>query len=162
MATYFDTGRAGLRAALSRHALALRAATLGLALLAAALAWLALREANPVAAGDQPQYYNGLPASPSTALGTDRPPRPLAGNPVPSYPRSALRNGSEGDVVVAIIVGSDGRPVDVQVVARGGSEDPAFDRAAMAAARQWRFEPAMRDGQAVPSTVHLPVEFRRE
>src|SRR5690606_23083007 len=91
----------------------------------------------------------------------DRAPRPLAGNPVPRYPRAALRNGSEGDVLLSILIGVDGRPMDVQVIGRSGSQDPAFDRAAIEAARRWRFEPAMRGGEAVPSTVHLPVEFRR-
>ncbi len=95
------------------------------------------------------------------AAGLDRAPRPLAGNPVPAYPRSALRRGIEGDVVLNIVVGTDGRPMDVQIVERAGTVDSAFDRAATEAALQWRFEPAMRDGQAVPSTVRLPIEFRR-
>lgn len=95
------------------------------------------------------------------AAGLDRAPRPLAGNPVPAYPRSALRRGMEGDVVLNIVVGTDGRPMDVQIVERAGTVDSAFDRAATEAALQWRFEPAMRDGETVPSTVRLPIEFRR-
>jgi len=91
----------------------------------------------------------------------DRAPRPLAGNPLPEYPRSALRAGAEGGVVLSIVVGSDGTPTDVQVVRRTGTRDRAFDRAAIEAARQWRFEPAVRDGETVPATVQLPIEFRR-
>lgn len=89
----------------------------------------------------------------------DRSPRPLAGNPIPSYPRSALRSGSEGSVVVSIAVGADGVPTDVQVVERSGNRE--LDRAAMQAARDWRFEPAIRNGKAVAASVRLPVDFRR-
>ncbi|MCR6687550.1 energy transducer TonB [Pseudoxanthomonas sp.] len=89
----------------------------------------------------------------------DRSARPLADNPVPAYPRDALRSGSEGRVVVSIEVGADGTPTDVSVVERSG--DRALDRAALQAARQWRFEPAIRDGKAVAATVRLPVDFRR-
>jgi protein TonB len=87
--------------------------------------------------------------------------RPLAGNPMPEYPRAALRNGQEGSVLLSIAVDARGVPTDVQVVRRSGSHDRDFDRAAITAARQWRFEPAMRGGKPVPSTVQLPVDFRR-
>ena len=96
---------------------------------------------------------------PATRASTiaDRAARPLAANPAPSYPRDALRSGSEGRVVVSISVGADGVPTDVSVTERSG--DRSLDRAALQAARQWRFEPAMRDGKAVASTVRLPVDF---
>lgn len=90
----------------------------------------------------------------------DRAPRPLANNPMPEYPRT-LRGGAEGSVVLSIQVDASGAPVDVQVVQRSGDRDRNFDRAAIEAVRQWRFEPAIRDGKAVSSTVRLPVDFRR-
>lgn len=92
----------------------------------------------------------------------DRAPRPLQGNPMPEYPRSALRSGSEGSVVVAITVGSDGVPTDVRVIERSGSRNRDLDRAAVDAARQWRFEPAIRDGKPTMATVQLPVDFRQQ
>lgn len=91
----------------------------------------------------------------------DRAPRPLADNPMPEYPRSTLRNSAEGSVTLAIQVDASGMPVDVQVVQRSGDRDRAFDRAAIEAVRNWRFEPAIRNGKAVSSTVQLPVDFRR-
>ena len=91
----------------------------------------------------------------------DRAPRPLAGNPLPEYPRAALRSGEEGNLLLNIAVDARGVPTDVQVVQRTGTRDRSFDRAAIEAARQWRFDPAMRGGKAVPSSVQLPVEFRR-
>lgn len=91
----------------------------------------------------------------------NRAPQPLAGNPVPAYPRSALRAGQEGAVMLRIDVDARGVPTDVQVVERSGDRDRAFDRAAIEAARQWRFQPATRNGEPVAATVQLPVEFRR-
>lgn len=91
----------------------------------------------------------------------DRAPQPLAGNPIPDYPRNLLRAGEEGAVMLRIAVNAQGVPTDVQVVERSGHRDRSFDRAAIEAAQQWRFQPAMRDGKAVSSTVQLPVDFRR-
>ena len=91
----------------------------------------------------------------------NRAPQPLAGNPVPAYPRSALRAGQEGAVMLRIDIDARGVPTDVQVVERSGDRDRAFDRAAIEAARQWRFQPATRNGEPVAATVQLPVEFRR-
>jgi protein TonB len=95
------------------------------------------------------------------AVAAYRAPRPLAGNPLPDYPRAALRAGDEGSVLLRIAIDAYGTPTDVQVIQRSGSHDRSFDRAAIQAARQWRFAPVMRGGKAVPATVQLPVDFRR-
>ncbi|MBO9716940.1 MAG: energy transducer TonB [Pseudoxanthomonas sp.] len=92
---------------------------------------------------------------------TYRAPQPLAGNPLPQYPPTALRGGEEGSVLLRIAVDARGAASDVQIIRRDGDRDRAFDRAAIEAARQWRFTPAMRNGKPVPSTVQLPVDFRR-
>ena len=64
-------------------------------------------------------------------------------------------------MLLRIAVDARGVPTDVEVMERSGSHDRSFDRAAIEAARQWRFAPAMREGKAVPATVQLPVDFRR-
>ncbi len=97
----------------------------------------------------------------AAAIVSERPARPLAGNPVPDYPRAALRAGQEGSVLLSISIDARGVPTDVQVIQRSGDRSRDFDRAAIEAVRQWRFEPALHDGKAVPSTVQLPVDFRR-
>lgn len=84
--------------------------------------------------------------------------RPLASNPTPKYPAAALRAGVGGTVMVRAQLDANGNPVDVEVVERSGSRD--LDRAALTAVRKWRFEPAVRNGKAVSSTVQVPVDFR--
>ena len=119
----------------------------------------------PAAATDATQTRDGSAAArtePRPApIVSERPARPLAGNPVPDYPRAALRAGQEGSVLLSISIDARGVPTDVQVIQRSGDRSRDFDRAAIEAVRQWRFEPALHDGKAVPSTVQLPVDFRR-
>ncbi|MBJ6980500.1 energy transducer TonB [Luteimonas sp. MC1572] len=76
----------------------------------------------------------------------------------PTYPATAYRAREEGTVLVTANVDASGVPLSVDVARRSGSR--ALDQAAVAAVRQWRFEPAMRGGKAVASTVEVPVSFR--
>lgn len=88
-------------------------------------------------------------------------PRPVAaaaGNPVPAYPRQARLKGWEGTVVLAVTVGPDGRCRSLAVARSSGFA--LLDRAALEAVRQWRFEPARRNGLAVEAVAEVPVTFR--
>ena len=60
--------------------------------------------------------------------------------------------------MVVAEVNAQGNPVDVRVVERSGERD--LDRAAVNAVRQWRFEPAMRNGKAIATSVKVPVDFK--
>lgn len=84
--------------------------------------------------------------------------RPLAGNAEPKYPASMLRAGVGGTVVVMAEVDAKGVPTEVRVVERSGERE--LDRAALSAVRQWRFQPALRDGKATASAVRVPVDFK--
>ena len=84
--------------------------------------------------------------------------RPLASNAEPKYPASMLRAGVGGTVVVLAEVDAQGNPVNVRVVERSGERD--LDRAALSAVKQWRFEPAMRNGKAIATSVKVPVDFK--
>lgn len=89
------------------------------------------------------------------------PASPLAGqSPAPTYPIEALRVGESGSVLLLVEVGADGRPGEIEFANRSGSRE--LDQAALEAVRQWRFAPAMRDGEPVASTVEVPVEFKPE
>ena len=80
--------------------------------------------------------------------------------PEPPYPARAKRLGWQGEVLLRIHVGADGAPREVRIVRSSGHR--RLDQAAVAAVRRWRFEPALRDGRAVPGEVQVPVAFAPE
>ena len=70
---------------------------------------------------------------------------------------AALRSGETGTVMVEVAVDSKGVPTNVSIENRSGNRE--LDRAALSAVKQWRFQPALRDGKQVASTVMVPVQF---
>jgi protein TonB len=54
-------------------------------------------------------------------------------------------------------VDETGKVVDPVVHA---STDPVFEAPALAAVKQWRFEPCKRNGQAVRTRMRLPITFK--
>lgn len=78
----------------------------------------------------------------------------------PRYPAAALETKTSGKVVLRVLVGADGSVKDVVV----DESVPAgvFDAASIEAARKWRFNPAIEDGQPVEGWVRVPVEFEWE
>ena len=55
-----------------------------------------------------------------------------------------------------VVIGPDGRPRDIRVVRTLGV---GLDQKAIEAVKEWRFEPAMLDGRAVPVEVNIEVTF---
>jgi periplasmic protein TonB len=78
-------------------------------------------------------------------------------NPPPDYPISSRRRGEEGTVLLNVVVTTDGRPNTVSVAHSSGY--PLLDRAAVAAVREWTFEPARVGGVPISSQVVVPVRF---
>lgn len=77
----------------------------------------------------------------------------------PDYPRSAIRKGLEGVVVVRVTVGPNGRVSSCQISQSSGHA--ILDRSAVDAARRHRFSPAQNGlGQAVSVTKLMPFKFR--
>jgi periplasmic protein TonB len=62
----------------------------------------------------------------------------------PNYPAAAARNGDSGTVVLALLVGTNGRVSDARVTRSSGHRD--LDRAAVNALSLCQFKPAMNDG----------------
>jgi iron complex outermembrane receptor protein len=62
----------------------------------------------------------------------------------------------DADVVLTVTLDATGTVIDVAVVQSGGAE---FDQAAMAAVKQWKFTPALRDGQPIAAKIRVPVHF---
>lgn len=81
-----------------------------------------------------------------------------ASAPAPAYPRNALRDGTEGTVILEVTVDENGKPIDVVIATSSGSRE--LDRAAREQVlRAWRFQPAMQDGHAVRAIGRVPVNF---
>jgi protein TonB len=75
----------------------------------------------------------------------------------PDYTEEARRRGVEGDVVLEIVVRSNGSVSDVKVLQGLGA---GLDQRAVEAVRQWRFSPARRFGAPVDVIVEVAVEFK--
>jgi len=76
----------------------------------------------------------------------------------PQYPPAAARAGIEGTVILVIDVDASGNVTNVSVEKSSRNRD--LDRAAMQAARRWRFNPSIVNGQPAPGRVRVPVDFR--
>ena len=83
-------------------------------------------------------------------------PRPVY-DPDPEYSDEARKAKYQGDVVLEAVIGSDGRPRNLQVVRSLGM---GLDQKALDAVAKWRFSPAMKDGHAVAVVVDIEVAFR--
>lgn len=88
--------------------------------------------------------------------GVDQPPRLLA-NPDPPYPRSLWERRVQGNLELSVRIDENGRAVTVSVLRSSGYEE--MDRSAVEAIRNWKFQPAMSDGQPVAHDVTIPVRF---
>lgn len=79
--------------------------------------------------------------------------------PAPIYPRDALRDEITGKVELELLVGVDGSVVEVHVIRSSGNRQ--LDNAAREQVlRNWRFQPATRDGIAVQARGRVPIVFK--
>ncbi|HXJ85875.1 MAG TPA: energy transducer TonB [Candidatus Binatia bacterium] len=76
--------------------------------------------------------------------------------PDPDYTEEARRAKKQGTCVLWLIVDSTGRPRDIRV-ARGLGF--GLDAKAVEAVKQWRFQPALKDGHPVDVQISVEVEF---
>jgi TonB family protein len=75
----------------------------------------------------------------------------------PEFPESARRKGVTGWVEVVFTVTPKGTVADAEV--RSSSPEEVFDDAAVKAVKQWRFEPATKDGQPVATRTMIRLKF---
>jgi protein TonB len=75
----------------------------------------------------------------------------------PDYTDEGRRRNIEGDVVLEIVVKSDGTVGSVKLLSGLGA---GLDQRATDAVRQWRFNPARRYGVPVDVIVEVAVEFK--
>ncbi len=80
-----------------------------------------------------------------------------AGCKRPDYPRDALMNEEQGEVLISVYVNTTGKVQDVKVKKSSGSR--ALDRAASKAFSLCTFKPAMKNGEPQESWYDIPYEF---
>ncbi len=79
-------------------------------------------------------------------------------NPI-TYPPEARERRIQGSVVIQALVGKDGR-VKEATADTAQAASPILTKAAMAAVRQWTFEPARTKGEPTEIWITVPVHFR--
>ena len=77
-------------------------------------------------------------------------------SPKAPYPPAALRERISGQVVMEVVVDAEGRVESARVTKSLRAD---FDDRAIEAVKTWRFEPARRDGRAVPALLTISMEF---
>ena len=83
------------------------------------------------------------------------PPRVIY-NPEPEFSEEARKAKFQGVCTLALIVGADGRPSNIRVQSSLGM---GLDEKAIEAVRNWKFEPAMKDGHPVAVAIAVEVDF---
>lgn len=101
------------------------------------------------------RFAGGVTAD--TMFGMDdleQPPRPIH-RPQPTLDNRMLKK-RPGAVVIIFVVNEQGR---VEQVKAESSSDPIFERPAIAAVKQWRFEPGKRNGKPASFNMRCPLTF---
>lgn len=75
----------------------------------------------------------------------------------PLYPAELRQKKLEVVVTVAFVVDATGKTAGARVEK---SDHPAFERPALDAVRQWKFEPAVKGGKRVPCRMRIPIRFK--
>ena len=77
-------------------------------------------------------------------------------DPEPEYSPEARAAKYQGTVILQAIISPDGRPRDLRVARSLGM---GLDEKAVEAVNTWLFEPARKDGRAVPVMIQIEVSF---
>ncbi len=95
------------------------------------------------------------PTQPIRVGGQVREPRKIR-NVDPVYPEVAKRARVQGIVIMEATIGPEGRVTDVRVL----RSIPMLDDAALAAVRQWVYEPTLLNGVPVPVLMTVTANFK--
>jgi protein TonB len=83
------------------------------------------------------------------------PPRQIYA-PEPEFSEEARKAKYQGVCTLGLIVGADGRPSNIRVLSSLGM---GLDEKAIEAVKNWKFEPAMKDGHPVRVEIAVEVDF---
>lgn len=78
-------------------------------------------------------------------------------NPPPAYPRLSRRLGEQGKVVLRVLINTDGRAEQAQILTSSGYE--RLDQTALATVQAWRYVPGKRNGVAEAMWFNVPIQF---
>jgi TonB family protein len=76
------------------------------------------------------------------------------------YPPGALEKGVEGDVVLLLDIGADGKVTSVGIAEPATPPGLGFEEAAVLAAQQFEFEPAEVEGQPIAVQINYHFKFK--
>ena len=73
----------------------------------------------------------------------------------PEYPQLAKQSGAQGEVVLAAMIGVDGKVKNVKVV----SGPPLLRNAAIQAVKQWVYKPTLLNGKPIEAETRITLNF---
>jgi len=73
----------------------------------------------------------------------------------PTYPREAKAAGIQGTVRLDVLIGRDGRVLNMKLV----SGDPDLAKAATMAVSKWRYKPTLLNGNPIEVLTEINVNF---
>jgi len=83
-------------------------------------------------------------------------PSVLSAAPSPTYSEQARKAKIEGSCIVGLVVDEKGNPTNLHVIKGLGM---GLDEKAIEAVKNWKFEPALKDGKPVPAKIAVEVDF---
>jgi TonB family protein len=77
--------------------------------------------------------------------------------PEPEYSAEARAAKWQGAVLLQVVIDENGVPQDIKIVRPLGM---GLDQKAIEAVQKWRFKPGLKDGQPVPVSANMEINFR--
>src|SRR5206468_10705892 len=102
----------------------------------------------------EPSALIGMTPDPSPQY--DVPPKLLSGR-VPIYPITRLQRGESGNALIGFTIDEHGIPRDFRIIQ---SDYPYYASHAIVAMREWRFQPAIKNGKPVAARARIPFHYR--
>lgn len=78
-------------------------------------------------------------------------------NPKPDYPALSVRRGEQGQVVLNVLIGVEGKAQKAEIIKSSGFE--RLDAAALATVLRWRYVPGKRGGVSEEMWFKVPLAF---
>lgn len=103
--------------------------------------------------------YDKKPACGSTEVGGNLKPPMKLKDVRPRYRQAWIDNNVEGDVLLHVLIGADGRVRNVEVVSPGNAE---LEEEAVGAVSQWEFSPTWLNCEAIEVQMFVTASFKIE